>query len=141
MTSSFIKGEESFVETHWVATPGGAISYRRPNMAKKFKTVAGYLRGREQELYVNEIEPNSDAERARERRIINHLLPQLGIAATISDSEKPIDGLDRIRQRTTNEAHLKALNTCRKWLGRMKVVGVSVSVAPPKAGYAATAQI
>lgn len=91
---------------------------------RKFKTVAGYLRSWGERLA--RVEPNSDAERALERQIINNLLPQIGMSETIVDGEMPRDGIARIRKLTTDPAKCKALDACRKWLGRMKIISVSV---------------
>ena len=86
---------------------------------KKYKSVTGYLRGQSR---------NSDEN--AERRIINHLLPQLGITATIADDEPPYDGIKRLQQSTADAAQLKALKDCLKWLCRPRFVSAGVTVIP-----------
>jgi hypothetical protein len=78
---------------------------------KKFKTVTGYLRS------MGEFGASiSDEEGVR--RHINNLLPQAGISGRIEPTEKPRDGVQRLRQTMQDERHIKILNDCLKWLGR-----------------------
>jgi hypothetical protein len=90
---------------------------------KKFKTVAGYLRSMGDNLYYRQEMAKlrggaglSDEE--GEKQIINNLLPQIGISGVIEPTEKPRDGIHRLRQTVQDERHMKALNDCLKWLGR-----------------------
>jgi hypothetical protein len=90
---------------------------------KKFKTIAGYLRSAgDNHYYAQEkaklagVPALSDEE--VQRRIINNLLPQIGIAGQIGPTEKPIDVVTRLRQAPENEKRAKELDTCLQWLGR-----------------------
>ena len=88
---------------------------------KKFKTIAGYLRSMEQDLWHRQAMAERDgkpsiSEADGHRRIINNLLPQIGVADSIGQAESPRDGIRRLRATATGDVQIKALDACAKWL-------------------------
>ncbi len=89
---------------------------------KKFKTVAGYLRCKGDQLRykVCGLENQDRDQRwakvyAGQRDILNNLLPQLGLAC-IEATEKPDDGIRRLAQMGGTEQQVAALAACQRWL-------------------------
>jgi len=75
---------------------------------KKFKTVLGYLRS------------HGDPDADRERKIINALLPQVGVDDTILPEETPREGVERLLQVHNELRAVAALRDCIKWIDRPK---------------------
>ena len=88
---------------------------------KKFKTIAGYLRSMEQDLWHQQ----AIAERSGKvgisdddgrRQIINNLLSQIEGAGSIDQAESPRDGVKRLRVTATSARQVEALDACARWL-------------------------
>jgi hypothetical protein len=99
-------------------------------MAKKFKTIAGYLRNMENQLAHKQAMAELKGQPAistevGERDTINHLLPQIGVNTDrIGADEKPRDGVERLQRMAQGDTQVKALAACLKWLKRPRVVDV-----------------
>ena len=100
---------------------------------KKYKTVAGYLRGCDERLRYGNLPKDKDqriaAVQAGQRDIINSLLPQLGLEHRIDANEKPIDGVTRSLAMGGTKQQVAALEACRRWLKNYVIV-LSATVIP-----------
>ena len=87
---------------------------------KKFKTVAGYLRSKGDQLLWRDLPEDKEqliaAVRAGQRDILNSLLPQIGVTDRIEDAELPREGIERLLKLGGNERQVATLETCRRWL-------------------------
>jgi hypothetical protein len=107
-----------------LAKSGATLSFiGEQSCDKKFKTVAGYLRSMHDNLSHRQGMARlrggtSLSDEEVERQVINSLLPQTGIGGVIGPTEKPREGIHRLRQTVQDEQHIKILNDCLKWLGR-----------------------
>jgi len=96
---------------------------------KKFKTVAGYLRSAEEHLWYEQSAAKREgrsgiSDEDGQRQIINNLLPQVGIE-TLKIGEKCSEGIDRLRQASTDERQSKVLDDVLKWLRKPRLLGSS----------------
>jgi hypothetical protein len=85
-------------------------------------TVTGYLRLSLRRFLhdtnLAELSVQAQTDRVNDglRKIINDMLPHLGISDSIGPTEKPADGVRRRRAAATNPAQTKALDDCLRWL-------------------------
>lgn len=110
---------------------------------KKFKTVAGYLRSMENDLYYQQERAKREGRSAisddeGQRQIINNLLRQIGVAV-IEQTESPLAGVKRLRQ-ATNEAQGKTLDACLKWLTQPTVHAQFIGATVSKQGVSSVAR-
>jgi hypothetical protein len=106
---------------------------------KKFKSVAGYLRSMGERIRYSglpeEKEARWDAVQAKQRLVLNQLLPQLGITELIGTAEQPDEGIERLIKLGGHEAQAAALETCRRWLKNFWIpISSSISTSTP-AGF------
>jgi len=99
---------------------------------KAFKTVKGYLRSAEGQLWAAQGKARlagraiiSDDDGYRQ--IINNLLARRGFADRIGEAERPRAGIVRIRQTPTNtEAQAKLLETCQQFIEQAETVSAAM---------------
>jgi hypothetical protein len=94
-------------------------------MAKKYKTVSGYLRSEDMRLQCKIPWDASDdariaATKAGQRDILNGLLAQLALPK-LDENETPRDGIERLLRivgfsASGTSQQVKALEDCQRWL-------------------------
>jgi hypothetical protein len=103
---------------------------------KKYKSVAGYLRAMGERIRFSGLPKEDgarwDAVHAKQRTVINSLLPQLGMTELIGDTEALHEGVERLLNLNGNEVQASALEACRRWLKNFWMpVSSSVSTSTP----------
>lgn len=134
---------------HCAVANDGAFLFEQRSLTmkrrKKFKTIAGYLRSMEQDLWHRQgmAELNGKpgiADDDGHRFIVNNLLSQIERAGSIGPAETPRDGVKRLRATAINPAEIEALDACAKWLDKPGVkvafVGTRSEVTSVSVTYA-----
>jgi hypothetical protein len=104
---------------------------------KKFKTIAGYLRSMETDLWAQQARAKREgrsflSDEEGQRQILNNLFGQMGIG-TIAQDEKPLAAVVRLRE-GASEKHLKDLSACMKWLRQPQAHPTFVGATAETAG-------